>query len=117
MNESIVNHKKQLLTILQQEKSAIEATLDSRVAQAYASKKPDLDAKCREIDEALANYTATIQAEANEKITNKRNEVLEKKKALEQQTVMQAQAEAQSSIAIEVADYVSEIASLEKQLG
>ena len=117
MLEDIKVLKREYLVNVQNKKSAIEGMYESLVASKYAEKKKANDEKGRELDAALTSYISQEQAALNERITAKRQAVIDKKKELDERALEEARTEASAEIGLKTVEYAREIAAVEKEIG
>lgn len=116
MNEVIKSIKNEQLEKLKAQREIVFSKKSSVYEQKFASKKTIVDEECAKIDELFNKFKQDKVAMANEQINSKFAEVQNKKGALLKEAQASAEAEANSEISFELAEYDSEIAKLEKEL-
>lgn len=116
MNEIIKRYKTELLEKLKNQKKVIENRKTSLTNEKFSKKKTVVDQECVAMDTAFAKYKQERLALVNEEFAKKLEEINATKSRLLANAQATATAEAEGEIAMEVAEYDSEIAKLEKEL-
>lgn len=117
MNEQIKQAKIEMLNRLKQYKQSVEAQKDILYQKKYAVKKAVVDEECNKLDNAFQKYKEEKFAIYNADISKKEQEVNDKKQKLIADAMQSAQSEVINEITMLTAEYNSEIAKLEKELG
>ncbi len=116
MIETIKKFKIDYLNRLKAEKTAVEETKKTLVSEKYAAKKVANEVACKELDEALALWVQAKQQALNEEIAAKRKEVADKKVALDNKALAEAENETGAEISIQITEYANEIQRIENEL-
>lgn len=117
MNEQIKQLKVELLNSLKAQKQSVENERDALYQQKFAQKKVAVDEACGKLDNVFAQYKQERLIAYNADISKKEEEVKAKKAKLLTEARQTAQSEVISEIVIKTAEFDSEIAKLEKELG
>lgn len=117
MNDSIRQVKTEMLNRLKQFKQSVESQREVLFQKKYALKKTAVDEECIKLTEAFANYKREKLSACNADVAKKEQEVIERKQKLLDDARQLAQQEVIDEICALTAEYDSEIAKLEKELG
>lgn len=117
MNDLLKQYKQDYLAGLKSAKSQLEAKAEVRKGEIYAQKSVAVAEKQRELEVSLQAYIDGENEKLAKRIQEYRNQVQEKKQALETEALAQAAAEARIEVSAQIAEIDNEINVVVKSLG
>lgn len=116
MQESLKNVKQIYLAQLKAKVEEIKAKKQALIEEKFATKKEQVKIECEKLDKALASYIEQKQSKFDDEIAQKRQEVANKKTALELNAKSDAEREAEAEVYLQLQEFESEIRAIEKEL-